>query len=46
MNNSQRADKLNFLEYNLKVYSKNRAIFLCTIAHEIKTKTAVECPKE
>lgn len=46
MNNSQRADKLIFLEYNLKVYSKNRAIFLCTIAREIKTKTAVACPKE
>jgi hypothetical protein len=45
MNNSQRADKLIFLEYNLKVYSKNRAIFLRTIAHEIK-KNTVACPKE
>jgi hypothetical protein len=46
MSNSQRADKLNFLEYNLKVNSKNRTIFLYTIALEPKTKTAIECPKE
>lgn len=46
MSNLEQADKLNFLEYNLKVFSKNRTIFLYTIAHETKTKTAIECPKE
>lgn len=38
MTNSQRADKLIFLEYNLKVYSKNRTFFYAQLLMRSKQK--------